>query len=324
MIRTTVGVLRGGTSSEYNLSLKSGAAVLAALPESRFETRDIFVDKKGYWHLRGMPVDAARALSQVDVVVNALHGGVGEDGTVQRLLTRAGVPYAGSRPLGSNYALNKIRAQEILRAAGVRMPRAVAFSLDDTLTTGQMTAVVFKEFGPPYVVKPAYEGASTGILVAQNLLDLPDAIGDVLDAFGTALVQECIRGREATVGLIEHFRNEDLYALPPVHTEYPDQASMLLNKHHEEGTLRHHVPSNFSRSEKQALMDAARQAHRALGLSHFSRADFILTPRAPYLLEVNSIPGIYPGAAFPAMLESVGSSVGEYLEHAIDLARNRQ
>ena len=98
MARTSVGILRGGTSSEYDLSLKSGAAMLAALPESQFDVRDIFIDKRGYWHLRGAPVYAARSLSQVDVVLNALHGGVGEDGTVQRILERAGVPYAGARP----------------------------------------------------------------------------------------------------------------------------------------------------------------------------------------------------------------------------------
>ena len=121
----SVGILRGGTSSEYNLSLKTGAAMLAALPEDQFDTRDILVDKRGYWHLRGSPVDASRALSQIDVVLNALHGGVGEDGTVQRIFQRAGVPYAGSSPLPSALSLNKTRAREILQKAGILMPRAV-------------------------------------------------------------------------------------------------------------------------------------------------------------------------------------------------------
>src|SRR3989344_2950194 len=128
MSRTSVGVLRGGTSNEYNLSLKTGAAMLQALPEERYETRDIFIDKSGMWHLRGMPVDSSRALSQVDVVLNGLHGGGGEDGTVQRLLERASVPYYGSRALASGLALNKIRSRELLQPAGVRMPRAVSFT----------------------------------------------------------------------------------------------------------------------------------------------------------------------------------------------------
>src|SRR3989344_3625769 len=126
MVRMSVGVLRGGTSSEYELSLKTGAAMLAALPDDKYDTRDIFIDKRGYWHLRGMPTDAARALSQIDVVLNALHGGVGEDGTVQRLLELSGVPYSGARPQAAALSLNKIRARETLRRAGIRMPHGAS------------------------------------------------------------------------------------------------------------------------------------------------------------------------------------------------------
>jgi D-alanine-D-alanine ligase-like ATP-grasp enzyme len=90
--------------------------------------------------------------------------------------------------------------------------------------------------------------------------------------------------------------------------------------HHEEGSLRHMVPSSFSHSEKQAIADLARAAHRALGLGHFSQADIILTRRGPYLLELNSTPGLYQGSAFPHMLESVGSSIKEFLQHAVRLA----
>ncbi|MDO8514060.1 MAG: ATP-grasp domain-containing protein [bacterium] len=322
MSRTSVGILRGGTSSEYSLSLKTGAAMLAALPEDKYDTRDIFIDKRGLWYLRGVPADPARALSQVDVVLNALHGGVGEDGTVQRILERAGVPYAGARPQAASLSLNKIRAREILQKAGIRMPRGVSFTLENDLRTGDMAYVVFSQFGPPYIVKPPSDGASSGIHIAMTLLELPNAIGDVLDAYGAALVEEYVRGEEASVGIIENFRGEELYALPPAHVILPKGFHFMEPQHHEEGTLRHVVPSRFSHAEKQALAELARAAHRALGLSHFSRADIILTSRAPYLLEVNAIPGLYSGASFPHMLESVGSSVREFLEHAIALARS--
>lgn len=322
MTRTSVGILRGGTSSEYDLSLKTGAAMLAALPEDRYDVRDIFVDKRGYWHLRGTPVDAARALSQVDVVLCALHGGVGEDGTVQRILERAGVPYAGARPQAAALSLNKIRAREVLQKAGIRMPRAVSFSIGNALSTGEMSNLVFSRFGPPYIIKPPQEGGSAGIRLATTLLELPDLLGDVLDAYGAALVEEYVRGEEGSVGIIEDFRGEELYALPPAHVVLPEGLRFLEFAHHLEGTLRHNVPSNFTQAEKRAIADLARAAHRALGLSHFSRADVIVTPHAAYLLEVNAIPGLYPGASFRPMLESVGSSVSEFLEHAIHLARN--
>ncbi len=322
MTRTIVGVLRGGTSNEYPLSLKTGAEMLRALPDERYDVRDILIDRTGLWHYRGQPATPARALAQLDVVLNALHGGVGEDGTVQRILERAAVPYAGSRPQHAAAALNKIRAREILKMAGVRMPRALSFSIDNGLNTAEMATAVFSLFPPPYVVKPQSDGASHGIVLVRTLNDLPDAIGDVIDEYGAALVEEYIRGEEVSVGIIENFRSEPLYVLPPAHVH--KDTPHLHHTHHHDGLLRHSVPSRFSFEHKLSLADVARSAHRALGLLHFSRSDIILAPHGIYLLEINSIPGLYPSATFPAMLESVGSSVREFLEHAIHLAKNHR
>lgn len=322
MTRTIVGVLRGGTGSEYNLSLKTGAAMMAALPEERYDVRDILIDRAGTWHLRGQPATPARALAQLDVVLNAIHGGIGEDGTVQRMLRRASVPYAGSAPHSSSISLNKIRAREVLGKAGIRMPRAVTFSLDNGLNTAEMARAVFEQFGPPYVVKPPSEGASKGLVVAGTIVELPDSIGDVLDAYGSVLIEEYILGDEASVGVIESFRGEDLYALPPAHVHR--EMRHIHHNLHEMGLLRHSVPSRFSYGHKLSLENVAKSAHVALGLSHFSRSDLIVTPRAVYLLETNSVPGLYPSATFPAMLESVGSSVREFVEHAVHLARSRR
>lgn len=321
MVRMTVGVLRGGTSNEYNLSLKTGATMIEALPEEKYEVRDIFIDRKGMWHLRGTPVTASRALQQVDVVLNGLHGGVGEDGTVQRLLERSGVPYTGSRASASSLSLNKMRARGALQGAGIPMPRAVTFTLNNELDTAEMAQAVFQSFGPPYIVKPSSEGASYGVRFARTLVDLPDAIGDVLDTYGAALIEEYILGEEASVGIIENYRDQELYALPPAHVQLPDDSAFLHFTHHEQGSIHHAVPSNFSDAEKCAIEDMARAAHRALGLQHFSRADIISTKRGPILLEVNALPGLYPGASLPQMLNAVGSSVQEFLAHAIDLSR---
>jgi D-alanine--D-alanine ligase len=321
MAKTIVGVLRGGPSSEYNLSLKTGNAILDHLPQKQYDARDIFIDKKGVWHLRGIPMSPMRAISQVDVVFNGLHGGVGEDGTVGRLLQKAGIPYTGSRPLQSALSLNKIRARDLLQKSGIRMPRGVWFTLEDRATTGQMAKDVFAQFPGPYILKPPLEGSSYGIVICRDLASLPDAIGDALDHYGSVLVEEQILGREATVGLIEKFRKENLYALPPARILVPQGWRMIHPSHHEEGSLRHFAPSDFNDSQKNYLIDTARKAHQILGLDHFSQADFLVTPHKIYLLEVNALPGLYPGAAFPAMLESVGVSMGDFLHHAVQLAR---
>lgn len=320
MARTIVGVLRGGASSEYEHSLRSGAAILHALPEERYDVRDIFVDKQGMWHSRGMPTDPVRVLSQIDVVLNALHGAAGEDGTVQRILERTGVPFAGARPLAASMSINKVMAREMLERAGVRVPRGLAFSIRSG-TTADMAREVFSAFGPPYVVKPPSEGASMGIFIADTLLELPDAIGDVLDAYGVALVEEFILGEEVSVGVIEGFRNEPLYVLPPAHIVLPESSRYLHADIVRDGGMRISVPSNFSHAEKQSIMDAARRAHKALGMTHFSESTVIQTKHGPYLLEVNAHPHLHEKAPFHHMLESVGASVRDFAEHAIVLAQ---
>lgn len=296
--------------------------MLAALPEDRYETRDIFIDKKGFWYLRGFPAEASRILAQVDVVLNGLHGGVGEDGTVQRILERHGARYVGSGALASSISNNKARTYEVARAAGIRMPRYASFTVHNPMTTADMARAVFSGFGPPYILKPPLEGASRGISLVANIAELSDALGDALDEFGAVIVQEFIRGENARVGLIENFRGQELYALPPAHMPMPQGKRFIDAAARQEGLLRHIVPSNFSREEKSSLEEAAKAVHRALGLSHYSRIDFILWGGKPYLLEATGLPGLYEGAAFPQMLEAVGSSVPELLEHAIALARN--
>lgn len=321
MTRTIVGVLRGGTSSEYPFSLKTGAAIMAALPQEKYESRDILIDKGGTWHLRGMPSTPAHALTQIDVVLNALHGGIGEDGTVQRLLDRTGIPYAGSRALPSGMSLNKIRAREILTGADISMPRAITFSLhnDMDMDTGAMARAVFSQIGPPYMVKPPAEGSSHGIRHVATIAELPDALGVALDNYGSALVEEYLLGEHVTVGVIELFRNEPLYALPLAHIDMPER--MHYFDPHLEGGVRHLVPSRFSHDVKERIAYIARKAHETLQLAHFSDADFVVTRRGPYLLEVNASPHLHEDAAFPKMLEAVGSSLTEFLEHSIALAR---
>jgi D-alanine-D-alanine ligase len=319
-MRTVVGVLRGGTSSEYNLSLKTGAAMIAALPEEKYETRDILIDKTGLWHLRGKPMDPTRALAQVDVILNALHGGIGEDGTVQRILQRAGVRYAGSAPLPSSISLHKIRAREVFEQAGIRMPRAFVFRTEHDTHT--MAKQIFAAFGPPYVVKPPSEGSSHGIRIAATIVELPTILASVLEQFGAALVEEFLLGSHATVGVIAHYRREDLYTLPPARHQIRKGMRHFTFEVHESGAAEHLVPSRFSDDEKGELAEMSRTAHKALGLGHFSDADFVVTRRGPYLLEMNATPHLYAGAVFPKMLESVGSSTREFLEHAITLAKN--
>lgn len=321
MARTIVGVIRGGASSEYEHSLKTGGALISALPEEGYDVRDIFVDRTGVWHVRGTAGTPARVLSQIDVVLNALHGGAGEDGAAQRIFEKLFVPYSGSRPAPSAASLNKVHARAKLLQAGIPMPRAVSFSIGNDLNTQEMARIVFGQFSPPYIVKPVNEGASFGVLYVPTIIELSDALADTLEAYGGAIAEEYIRGDEATVGVLQNFRRESLYALPPAHVILPTGARFVEHTHRLSGELKHFAPSSFSHKDKRLLEDMARAAHHALGLSHYSSADFIMTKRGPVLLEIDALPHLYEGSSFHHALEAVGVSLTHLGEHLIELAR---
>lgn len=324
MTRTVVGVLRGGNSNEYDLSLKSGASVIAALPQERYDVRDILIDRRGLWHMRGIPTEPIYALRQLDVAVNALHGGIGEDGTVPRFLETIKIPYTGSRPLSAAFSLHKARARELLASAHIKVPQAQTFTVQDSLDTAQMARIVFAKFAPPYVIKPLSMGSSHGIRLARTVYELPDALGDVLDAFGGALVEEFVRGHEVTVGVIQNFRNEPLYTLPPTDVRFkkhPNTSRIYFGWNEDTS---HHAPSTIlTQSQKHHVADMARRAHTALGLGHYSRGDFIVAPHGAYLLEVNALPALHAEAPFAVALDSVGSSLTTFLEHIISEAQRQ-
>ena len=320
MTRTIVGVIRGGTSSEADLSLKTGTTLMNALPEDDYDVRDIFIDKSGDWYVRGRAVTPAQAFQGLDVALNGLHGGMGEDGTLARIAKRAGIPMTGSPAHACAATLNKARAREFLTAAGIRMPQAIVLRLADntSVDTALMARHVFDSFAPPYILKPVSEGASEGIMLARTIIELADALAEALSRYDAILVEEYLRGQEATVGVLQNYREEMLYTLPPAEIGLP-AGHAFLPKEALRGGLEVRVPApSLSRDTKRELETIARFAHEALGLEHYSRADFIVTPRGPYLLEVNALPGLYEGAALPKMLDAVGESVPGLVRGMID------
>jgi len=321
MARTIVGVLRGGTQ-HFDVSLKNGVSILQALPEDDYDVRDILIDKTGAWHLRGVPMDPLRIVSQHDVILNALCSGIGEDGTVARLLTQAGVPYVGSRPLPTALAHNRILARDVFVAAKILTPQSMTFMGDRLGDVSVFARRVFERFGPPYVVKPQFSRLSHGLLIAPTIRDLPYAIITVLQESGGGLIEEYIPGEEASAGVIEGFRDEALYALPPAHTPVPGNDLVIRHDHHRTNALTHHAPSPFSFEEKERLIDSARRAHGALGLAHSSRSHFRIRKGRPYLLEVESLPLLNEGAPLPVMLDAVGATRGDYLSHLIERVKS--
>lgn len=323
-MRTVVAVLRGGASTEYAVSLKSGAAVLAALDLQKYEPRDIFVSREGEWHVHGLPVTPERALRGVDVAFNVLHGEYGEDGQMQRLLDTFGVPYTGADGFASATAFNKQHTKEILAALDVKVPYSIVLDTPNNIEDTAFT--IFRSFPHPSVVKPIIGGSSVGVTVAHTLHELQQGLEDAFAFAPKVIVEEFIKGKEATVGIIDDFRGEKMYALFPVEIVPPLGHRFYSWEVKQNGTSMEHIPGRFTEEEKKQLIQIARKAHEGLALSHYSRSDFIVSKRGTYFLETNSAAAceLHKESLFNKALHAVGSSLSEFVDHSINLARGRK
>ncbi len=318
-MRTVVAVLRGGPSSEYEVSLKTGSAVLEALDKDAFDARDIFIDRNGAWHLHGVEVAPERALKGIDVAFNAMHGEYGEDGQVQRLLEKLGTPYTGSGPFASATAFHKQRTKDAVKKLGVKVAHGVTVEAQDDIES--LAHNLFRTFPHPAIIKPVAGGSSVGTTIANNFAQLQYALEQAFTVSPTALVEEFIPGREATVGVVDNFRNEPAYALMPVEIIPPAKHPFFSYEAKYGGETIERVPGNFSNEEKLELERLAKLVHQGMDLRHYSRSDFIIAKRGIYFLEVNTLPGLTQQSLLPKALGAIGSSLSQFLQHVIDLAR---
>jgi D-alanine-D-alanine ligase len=319
---TVVAVLRGGPSREHDVSLKTGHAILSNLDQSLFSPRDIFIDRKGVWHERGLPTTPERILPTVDVVLLGLHGEYGEDGEVQKLLERFGVPYAGADSFGSYLAMHKVLAKERARELGVRTPRYYFVEPDSDVHA--IAYAINRSFMPPVVVKPIRWGSSVGVSMVHGYAPLVSALTDLLaSGAGGVLVEERIRGTEATAGVVEGLRGEALYALPPIEI-IPPESDFFSYTAKYTGITKEICPGRFPKNITEELQRLARTMHEGLSLRHYSRSDFIVSPKGIYYLETNTLPGMTEESLLPKSLAAIGVKFTDFLSHLVSLALGKR
>lgn len=330
MIR--VGVMRGGPSREYEVSLATGANVLSHLRSDDFKDKysaiDIFIDKDGAWHVGGRPVSIEDISKKVDVVFNAMHGDFGEDGKVQTLLDQWKIPYTGSRAFPSALGYNKVLAKQEFKKLGIKTPEYLLLVLDEKARAKsprdlakEQARFVWSKMAPPWVVKPVASGSSVGVKVCKTFPELEDAVLDCVNDDTDIFIEEMIEGKEATVGVVEGLRGKKLYTLPPIEIRVPKHKKFFDYDAKYSGISEEICPGNFSYSEKEELQRLASLIHEGLNLSHYSRSDFIVHPKKGiYALEVNTLPGLTNESLTPKALYAVGATMPEFLKHIIELA----
>ena len=330
MEKIRVGVLRGGMSSEYDVSLKTGDSVLRHLPEDKYFPVDILVTKDGTWHIGGRPTDLPKVSRRVDVVFNALHGEYGEDGKVQRLFECFGIPFTGSRSLPSAIGMNKALSKEIFRKHGLKTAIHAIIPAkrvrEDFEDDDALQFLVYEILGVvplPLVAKPVSGGSSVGTFLVHDANELLIALEYFAKTDWDVIFEEFIAGKEATCGVIDSFRGKDSYSLLPVEIRPPSHKTFFDYEAKYSGKSEEVVPGNFSREESATIQNMAKLAHQALGLRHYSRSDFIIGKDGIYILEINTLPGLTQESLFPKSLNAVGATLPEFLDHIVVLAMKK-
>lgn len=312
--------MRGGPSSEYELSLKTGAAVLANINRQKYEPLDILIDKKGVWHLWGLPVAPDKIFRNVDVIFNAMHGEYGEDGKVQQILETFKIPFTGSGAYAGALAMQKKMAKDIFSLAGILTPPAMVIKRGENISSAAAKAV--REMSLPLIVKPSDRVSSIGVAVAENIYDLTDGIVRALETSngGEALVEKYINGREATAAVLEEFRGQKHYAFPVVEI-VPAKKKFFDYESKNNHSAQKVCPGRFNIETKTKMQKAAVAAHISLGCRHYSRSDFILANDGKiYLLELNALPALTEFSSLPKGVLSVGLNFPNFLDHVLTLA----
>ena len=290
-----IGVLLGGLSSEREVSLRTGEAVLAALRERGHDAVPIYVDRD---------VDVALRQERIDVAFIALHGRWGEDGCIQGLLETLGIPYTGSDVLASALAMNKSKAKELFRLHNLPTPAYYTMTAADAGDIPGMHG----DFGFPCVVKPVCEGSSVGVTICHSIADLAPAVELALSFDHEILVERFIVGKEISVAIVDN------RAIGAVEIAPRDGFYDYANKY-TKGATDYFVPPRLSPERYRGVLAQAQRAHAALGCRGATRVDMMVSDSGnEFVLEVNTVPGLTPTSLLPKIASAAGISFGELCE----------
>jgi D-alanine-D-alanine ligase len=279
-----VGVLMGGTAAEREVSLKSGAAVLQALQERGVDVRGIDVGRDMVDQLQRQPIDRAFIV---------VHGRGGEDGVLQALLESLDIPYTGSGVQGSALGMDKYRCKLLWQGAGLPTPASVMLAAEEDLPRAT-------ELGFPLILKPVHEGSSIGIARVDSAASLQTA-WEAAGAFDhEVLAERWVEGSEYTVAVLGR------EALPVIRLEVPGGLYDYAAKYERDDT-RYLIPCGLDGSAERALQELALRAFEAVGCSGWGRVDFMIDAAGrPWLLEVNTVPGMTDHSLVPMAARAAG------------------
>jgi len=335
-VKKRILLLAGGQSGEHEVSLRSARSVLSALPRDGFDVTTVVISKQGRWL---PPTETQRALESgeapvggdlvlhrvasaegYDAVFPLLHGPMGEDGTIQGLLTLAGIPFVGSGVLGSAVSMDKVMTKQVLASAGVpQVAWRLALRREWQDRPGDVQARA-AELGFPLFVKPANLGSSVGISKVSRPGELERAL-DLAFSLDRRVILEAMtshKPREVEIGIL----GNDAPIASPVGELRFDAEFYDYETKYTEGRAEMHIPASLPGEVAERVRTLALDAFRALDCAGLARIDFFYVEETGELLlnEVNTMPGFTTTSMYPKLFEAAGLSYSQLVTRLVELA----
>lgn len=304
-----IGILMGGPSSEREISFKSGHAVCDALGAMNLDSVSIDIKSADIEQNKDIISKA-----KIDCAFIALHGKFGEDGSIQEILESLNIPYTGSGVASSRLSMNKVATRIILQIYGVNIPKGNVIEKDSFVFSNNVS----EGMNFPLVVKPVSGGSSIGLTIADTKEELKKAIEVGFNYDDKVLIEEFIAGRELTVGILEDSALSVIEIVP--RSRFFD-----FEAKYKSGETEYIIPAKLEEKIAKSVQEAAIKTHRLLGCFGCSRVDIILAKdNTPYVLELNSIPGLTATSLLPKAAKLAGIEFNQLCLKLINLAYEKE
>lgn len=294
-----VGIIMGGISSEREVSLASGESIFNHIDKEKYEVSKIIIDNK---------TDVIEKIKDIDFALLALHGKFGEDGTVQAFLDIMDIPYSGCGALSSALCMDKNLSKKILRDENIRTAKWITVKSIEDIDYKKID-----EIGYPVFVKPNSGGSSVATFKIYKKEDIEEAVKEGLKYDEEVMIEEFIKGREITCPIL----NNELFPILEIKakTEFYDYEQKYLANGAE------HLPVTLEKSLYDEVKEMALKAFNALECEVYARVDMIVSEEGvPYLLEINTLPGMTATSLFPQSAEERGISYSQFIDSIIEIS----
>ncbi len=321
-----VAVVMGGYSDESVISLRSGQLILNNLDKSKYQIFEVHILLNDWYCLIDevkYPINKAdfsftkdNNTTKFDVIANTIHGTPGEDGHMQAYWELLEIPYTGCGFYQSALTFNKRDTLSVLSKFNIPKANSIYLSKGDAIEGSDIVA----QLGIPFFVKPNQSGSSLGVSKVNSLDQLEKALQFAFAEDNDILIESFLKGREISVGVINYKGETKVMGITEILSEndFFDYEAKYLGKSKEI------TPANLPEEIKNSVEETAKKVYEALGMSGFSRTDFIIMNNVPHFIEINTNPGLSPQSIFPQQAEYSKMPMRDLLDNEISLALQRK